>query len=183
MNRGRSIGTAPRFVALALAANFLVAACGLYGGASSAPAPTGPSVAASAAPSAPADAGGGVATIAVAAIAGVGDALVDADGRTLYVFTNDSPGTSSCAGECATNWPPLVVDGTPTAGDGVSGALGTLTREDGTTQVTYDGAPLYRFIGDAAPGDAKGSGLNGVWFVAGPGGAIGSPSGTSKGDY
>ena len=74
---------------------------------------------------------------------------------SLYVFTPDEGDTSACNGDCATNWPPLTVDDVAdvTAGDGVTGELGTITRDDGTTQVTLGGAPLYYFIGDEAAGD------------------------------
>ena len=100
---------------------------------------------------------------------------------TLYVFKNDTAGTSVCNGECATNWPPLLVEagGSVTPGPGISGAIGTTTRDDGTTQVTYEGAPLYYFVGDTAAGDTNGHGLNDVWFVATSTGQ----SGSSKGDY
>ena len=83
---------------------------------------------------------------------------------TLYVFDNDlaAPGTSTCNGGCATNWPPLLVsDG---AASGVSN-LGTIARNDGTEQATYNGRPLYFFIGDSAPGDTNGDGAGGVWHT------------------
>ena len=94
-----------------------------------------------------------------------GAILVDADGMTLYVFTNDEDGQSSCYGGCAENWPPYVVDGTPTAADDVTGQAGTTERDDGDLQVTYDGQPLYYWQGDGGPGDATGHGVNDVWFV------------------
>jgi predicted lipoprotein with Yx(FWY)xxD motif len=87
--------------------------------------------------------------------------LVDAlNGMTVYVFSKDVAGSgkSACVAACATKWPPLAVSaGTPpVAGAGVSGTLATITRDDGTLQVTYKGLPLYHFSGDAAPGDTKG---------------------------
>lgn len=102
--------------------------------------------------------------------------LVDDEGRTLYLFTNDTPnsGTSTCTGDCLAAWPALVVTGSATAGEGVDATLlGTITRDDGTMQVTYNGWPLYYYASDAAPGDMLGQGLNDVWFlVSGAGTAI-----------
>jgi predicted lipoprotein with Yx(FWY)xxD motif len=90
--------------------------------------------------------------------------LTNSAGFTLYWFVPDTSTTSKCTGSCATYWPP--VKGPATAGSGVTGKLGTITRSDGTTQATYDGHPLYTYVGDTAPGQAKGNGLNlsgGVW--------------------
>jgi predicted lipoprotein with Yx(FWY)xxD motif len=84
---------------------------------------------------------------------------------TLYWFAIDTPSASKCSGSCATYWPP--VKGPLTAGSGVTGTLGTITRSDGTMQATYDGHPLYTYVGDKAPGQAKGNGLNlsgGLWY-------------------
>ncbi len=91
--------------------------------------------------------------------------LTSASGMTLYWFVPDTPTTSKCTGSCATFWPP--VKGPVTAGSGISGTLGTITRPDGSTQATYDGHPLYTFSGDTAAGQAKGNGLNasgGLWY-------------------
>jgi predicted lipoprotein with Yx(FWY)xxD motif len=101
----------------------------------------------------------------------LGTVLANEDGMTLYTFDNDTPGsgTSACGAGCADTWPPLTIaTGEPTAGDGVTGELGTITRDDGSTQVTYDGSPLYTFSGDSAPGDTNGDGLGGVWHAATP---------------
>ena len=90
--------------------------------------------------------------------------LINAKGFTLYSFAPDTPTTSRCNGQCATFWPP--VKGPATAGPGVTGTLGTITRSDGAAQATYNGHPLYTYIGDKSPGQAKGNGLNaagGVW--------------------
>lgn len=96
----------------------------------------------------------------------LGSILVDAEGRTLYVFLNDSGGESTCYGECAANWPALETDGEPQAGEGVEASLlGTTEREDGTLQVTYNEMPLYQFAGDEAPGDTNGQGIGDVWYV------------------
>ena len=133
-------------------------------GASSAPASVAPaSVApASVAPAsvAPAAAGSGV-TIDAKAVGALGNVLVaGSNGMTVYIFTKDTKdsGKSACTGGCLTKWPALTVaaGGTPTAGAGATGKLGTITRDDGTLQVTYNGLPLYFFANDKAPGDANG---------------------------
>lgn len=94
--------------------------------------------------------------------------LVDQQGRTLYLFTSDTQnsGASACSADCLANWPPVLVSGMPQAGTGVDPALlGTITRDDGTTQATYNGWPLYYYVSDMAPGDMSGQGVGGVWFV------------------
>ncbi|MFN3974496.1 MAG: hypothetical protein ACK4K2_04380 [Dehalococcoidia bacterium] len=101
----------------------------------------------------------------------LGNILTDAQGRTLYLFTLDSPNTTTCTGACAQNWPPLLTAAAPVAGERVNPALlGTIRRPEGSTQVTYNGWPLYYFVADRAPGDAKGQGVRGVWFVVSPAG-------------
>lgn len=96
----------------------------------------------------------------------LGEVLVDGDGKTLYLFTNDTDGRSACAGPCAEAWPPLTVEGQPVAGDGVDAdELGTMTRDDGSTQVTYHGKPLYRYTPDEKPGDVRGQGVGDMWFA------------------
>ncbi|MBW3668980.1 MAG: hypothetical protein KY443_07170 [Actinobacteria bacterium] len=101
----------------------------------------------------------------------LGDILVDERGMTLYLFTNDSEGTSVCEGSCAELWPPLRADGGPTGGAGVDGAkLSTITRPDGSTQVAYAGHPLYFYAKDSAPGDVTGQNVGGVWFAVRPDG-------------
>jgi predicted lipoprotein with Yx(FWY)xxD motif len=98
-----------------------------------------------------------------------GGVLTDADGMTLYTFDNDGPGVSNCGADCTSTWPPLTVDGEPTAGDGVTGTLGTIVRDDGSTQVTLDGQPLYHYAGDSAPGDKNGDGIGGIWHIVSAG--------------
>ena len=103
-------------------------------------------------------------TVSVKAI-GSQQVLVDSQGMTLYWFAIDTPSKSNCSGSCATYWPPVT--GPLTAGSGVTGTLGTITRSDGTMQATYMGHPLYTYIGDKSPGQAKGNGLNlsgGLWY-------------------
>jgi predicted lipoprotein with Yx(FWY)xxD motif len=100
----------------------------------------------------------------------VGEAgLVDARGLSLYFFANDAVGggTSACTGQCASAWPPLAASGPLTAGAGVSGELGTMTRADGMEQVTYNGRPLYLFANDQAPGDTNGKDIPN-WSLAQP---------------
>jgi predicted lipoprotein with Yx(FWY)xxD motif len=99
----------------------------------------------------------------------VGTALVDGQGRTLYLFEADKGPNSTCGGGCASLWPPATTSGKPTAGPGVDAAkLGTTKRSDGTLEVTYNGHPLYRYAPDTKAGDATGQGLNqfgAKWYV------------------
>ena len=93
------------------------------------------------------------ADVRVSQHAELGDILTDADGNTLYLFTVDERNVSNCAGECAGAWPPLLTDSGPVGGEGVSADhLGTITRADDSTQVTYNGWPLYYFAFDNMPG-------------------------------
>lgn len=115
----------------------------------------------------------GSATVNVNETAGFGSVLVDDQGRSLYVFTSDTQnsGTSACTDACATAWPPLTSTGELTAGEGLDQSLlGTITRPDGTTQVTYNGWPLYAYQGDAGPGDTAGQGVNNQWYLVSPAG-------------
>jgi predicted lipoprotein with Yx(FWY)xxD motif len=104
----------------------------------------------------------------------LGSFLVDSQGMTLYLLTQDSPGNSTCMDGCAMNWPPFTTNGTPIGSEGVNTMmLGTIHRADGTTQVTYNGWPLYHFAADKAAGDTNGEGKGQIWFVI-------SPDGTKK---
>lgn len=97
-------------------------------------------------------------------------------GMTLYWFAKDEANVSNCYGDCAVNWPPLLVaGGAPVAGEGVTGELGVIERTDGTRQVTYNGLPLYFFAKDKVPGDVNGQGVKDVWFVVSPESAAGMP--------
>jgi predicted lipoprotein with Yx(FWY)xxD motif len=125
--------------------------------------------AAPAATTAPAASGGTV--VNVGQTSALGSFLVDSKGMTLYLYTKDTPNTSNCSGGCASAWPPLLTTGAPTAGTGVTASLlGTTTRADGTTQVTYNGWPLYYYASDAAAGDTTGEGVGSVWYVITPAG-------------
>jgi predicted lipoprotein with Yx(FWY)xxD motif len=158
--RPRLLPLLPAVLALGLAA------CGASAGSSSAPSASATAVSTpvatatpTAAPSAPASSGD---TVDAASVGSLGTVLVaGANGMTVYTFDNDvkDSGTSACTGSCLARWPALTIPAgtTPTGGDGVGGTLATITRsDDGTTQVTYNGLPLYFFSGDAAPGDANG---------------------------
>ncbi|MCB0859014.1 MAG: hypothetical protein KDB57_12975, partial [Solirubrobacterales bacterium] len=101
----------------------------------------------------------------------LGSFLADGNGMTLYLFLKDEPGVTNCYGTCAENWPPLLVEGDPVAGDGVDAAmLGTTERTDGAIQVTYNGWPLYYYAKDVAPGDTVGQEVGNVWYVVSPAG-------------
>jgi len=119
----------------------------------------GIAVAQSGRPAPPPPASGGRAILKTATIGGV-TVLTNAQGLTLYWFAPDTPTRSACYGTCAGYWPPVTVTGTPSADPGVTGKLGTIKRSDGNTQVTYNGHPLYTYVGDTAPGQAFGNNLN-----------------------
>ena len=146
------------WAAAALAALAVVAtACGSSSGGSSAG--SGSSASAAASPTA-----GSSSTALKTAKIGGATVLTNAKGFTLYWFVPDTATKSNCNGSCAHFWPP--VKGPATAGSGVTGKLGVITRSDGSKQATYVGHPLYTYVGDTAPGQAKGNGLNlsgGVW--------------------
>jgi len=149
----------------AVMAGLMLAACGSSGG-SSTPQTSPPEATASPSAAAPE----GAATVSLKSLTGVEDeALVGGDGRALYLFEGDMGSTSTCKGECAADWPPLTASGVPTAGSGVDQSLlGTTKRADGTTQVTYNGHPLYYYEGDKGPGTALGqdvSAFGAKWYV------------------
>lgn len=104
----------------------------------------------------------------------LGEILVDSDGNTLYLVDGATSGDVMCTDACLDMWPPLTVPSgdEPTAGEGVDGTLSTFTRDDGTVQVTYDGAPLYNFANDSGPGDISGHGVSDpiTWHAVTPDG-------------
>ncbi|MBV9349706.1 MAG: hypothetical protein JO026_03065 [Patescibacteria group bacterium] len=90
---------------------------------------------------------------------------------TLYKYTKDTNNVSNCTGQCAVMWPPYTVADQSNLSNvkpDVKGSVGTITRADGTLQVTYNGMPLYFYNKDAKPGDTTGQGVGGVWFVVAP---------------
>jgi predicted lipoprotein with Yx(FWY)xxD motif len=152
--------------ALAVVSALVLAACGgsSYGGNKS------PSTSAQPAPSATASA----TTVISAKSSSLGTFLVDAKGRTLYLWDADHGAMSTCDGECAQDWPPLTTNAKPKAGAGVKASLlGTSKRADGTEEVTYAGHPLYHYAGDTAAGQATGQGsgaFGAPWWVVSPAG-------------
>jgi predicted lipoprotein with Yx(FWY)xxD motif len=115
----------------------------------------------------------GEAELSVATHPELGEILVGKDGMTLYMFSNDEPNKSNCAGNCLVNWPPLVTKGSPVLGEGVNPDLvGTAELENGSLIVTYNGMPLYYWKDDKAAGDATGQGVGDVWWVVSPEGEI-----------
>jgi len=149
------------------AAALTVAACGSSGGSTAA------SGGGTSSANAAAAAGG---TVSSTSISGT-TVLTDSAGRTLYWFVPDTSTTSKCTGSCATYWPP--VKGPVTAGSGVTGTLGTITRPDGSVQASYDGHPLYTYAADTGAGQAKGNGVNesgGVWHEMTVSGSVVAPA-------
>jgi predicted lipoprotein with Yx(FWY)xxD motif len=117
----------------------------------------------------------------------------------MYLFEKDESGKSNCSGACAEEWPPVTTQGAPKAGSGVSASMiSTVKRDDGSTQVVFDGHPLYLYAGDAMPGDVNGNEVvefGAEWYALHPDGENaeeeegsssedeGSSSGSSGGDY
>lgn len=108
----------------------------------------------------------------------MGEYLTDGQNKSLYVFAADSPGVSNCTGSCAQVWTPVTVSGSQNAkatGNAKSNLVGTITRNDGTTQLTYRGMPLYYYTNDRNPGDTNGEGImsfGATWYLVKPDGAI-----------
>jgi predicted lipoprotein with Yx(FWY)xxD motif len=129
----------------------------------------------------------GSVVIGTKSVPGAGTVLVDSSGLTLYELASESGGTIMCTSSCATEWPPLLLPAgvsSATAGSGVSASkLGTISRPDGGTQVTYGGMPLYLFVSDQSPGQDTGQGVEG-FQVATPSGSrstSGSGAGSTSG--
>jgi predicted lipoprotein with Yx(FWY)xxD motif len=137
--------TIRKLIAASMAVALLVAACGSAAATQAVAGPTGTS---------------GSTTVAVRSIGGSNILVDGASSMTLYVFASDvaNSGKSACNSGCATTWPPLTISSgaTPSAA-GASGKLGTITRDDGTIQVTYNGLPLHHYSGDSSPGDTNGN--------------------------
>ena len=171
----------PLFLVLGLVA--LLAACSTPA-ATTAPSVAAPSVAPSEAPASEAPASeapaseappaAADATIALATNA-LGEIIVDAEGKTLYAFTPDTAGESTCYDDCAAQWPPLLATDAAaiSAGAGLDATkLTTVDRTDGTKQVKYGDWPLYHFAGDTAAGDTNGQGVGTMWYVVDAAGAL-----------
>ena len=149
-----------------------ISACG-GGGATAAQAPIYGGTQQSSAAKSPANGSSSAAALRTAR-SSVGTVLVDQQGRTVYLFKADVGNRSACSGACASAWPPVRASGKPVVGSGLTGAkVGTTRRSDGNPQVTYNGHPLYLYVGDTKPGDVTGQGLNqfgAAWFVLSPAG-------------
>jgi predicted lipoprotein with Yx(FWY)xxD motif len=159
----------------AVAAAATVAACSSAASstaAAPAASPTGSPAAASPA-GAGASASGG--TVITTAKSSAGTVLTNGSGKAVYVWAKDTGDMSNCNGACAGAWPPVTTTGTATASGGaVASDIGTITRSDGTKQVTYDGHPLYYFAGDSGPGMASGQGSDAFgakWWLVTPAGS------------
>jgi len=159
---------APIKLAAPLAVALLAAAACSSSSSSSAAAP-----ASSAAPAG--SSASGSSTVITTKTSSGGSFLTNSAGRAVYLFVADSTNKSTCDGACASAWPPVIATGQPTASGGVQASdLGTISRSDGTKQVTYDGHPLYYFVGDTGPGTDKGQGVDGFgakWWLVAPSGS------------
>lgn len=176
MHLGKRAAVSASFVVI-LAAGCSSAGTSGSSGSASAPAPAASSAASSASsPSASASAtasSSGSGALAVADTT-LGTIIVDGQGMTAYYFTKDEAGSgkSVCAGECLVAWPAIPAPSDTPAGTGITAKLGSITRDDGTRQMTVDGRPIYLFQKDKAPGDVTGQGVGKVWYVIAPDGKM-----------
>ena len=148
-----------------VAAGLLAAACGTAAG----------STTAGSAPAGTPASGSATATVIESHAGSAGSFLTNGSGRAVYLWAADSMNKSTCSGACAGAWPPVTATGKVTVADGAKAAdLGTITRSDGTKQVTYSGHPLYYFAGDSGPGQTNGQGSDSFgakWWLVAPAGA------------
>ena len=159
----------PSLVATAAVGAIALAACGSGGLYSSSPTTTTPASSASASATPMASTQTAPVT---AGSTSLGPVLVDASGMTLYGRTTDTNGTPTCTGACATAWPPVTVAG-PSLPSGLDAKVfSVVARPDGSYQLRAGTWPLYRFAGDAAPGDVNGQGSGGIWFAVMPTGSL-----------
>jgi predicted lipoprotein with Yx(FWY)xxD motif len=160
----------------ALGAALLVAACSSAASSSAPPAaaPASPASPAGASPAGSSASSSGGTVITTATSSG-GTVLASGSGRAIYLWAKDTGDMSNCNGACAGAWPPVTTTGTATAaGSAKASDIGTITRSDGTKQVTYDGHPLYYFSGDSGPGTASGQGSDAFgakWWLVAPAGS------------
>jgi len=128
--------------------------------------------------------GGTAQTAALSTVksASLGTIVTDSKGRTVYLYTKDtaSPSVSNCSGQCAQNWPPVPASSAAVQGIDKS-LIGSITRSDGTKQMTLAGWPLYEFAGDSGAGDATGQGKGGVWFAVTPSGTKATGTASTSG--
>ena len=161
LNHGRRRSVLP---AIALAALFL-AACGRSSGSTSeggSPSPSGSAL-----------------SVQTDSISGIGTVPANGAGLTLYHNTKESGSTIVCTGGCVSIWPPVLVTGSlPQDAGMIKGTFGTIMRPDGSTQLTINGMPLYTYSGDSGSGQARGQGIQGLWFAVTPSGTSTSAGGS-----
>lgn len=142
--------------------------------ASSSPASSSPAAGSSSSAAAPAGSASGSGSAVITTASSSGGTFLTDGGRAVYLWAKDGTGMSACSGACAGAWPPVTTSGAVTASGGAkAGDLGTITRPDGTRQVTYDGHPLYFFAGDSSAGMASGQGSDSFgakWWLVSPAG-------------
>jgi predicted lipoprotein with Yx(FWY)xxD motif len=155
-----------------LAGAMALSACGGYGSDDSDTIAQSDDEPAGEAAAAAEDVGAAVAEAIQVAQTPLGEALANADGFTLYGFTNDTAGVPTCEGPCAETWPPLLVDGPELPADLDPNVFRVVPRPDGSFQLAAGAWPLYAFSGDGAPGETNGQGSGGVWYVATPAGGL-----------
>ncbi|SDS59050.1 Predicted lipoprotein with conserved Yx(FWY)xxD motif [Friedmanniella luteola] len=157
----------------ALAALVLVAAAGCSSAEPAGDASAAPSAAVSSSAPSPSPSASAAGDLAVADTS-LGKILVDSQGLTVYYFTKDEAdsGKSVCSGDCLVAWPAVEASSDTPSGEGVTAKLGTITRDDGSKQVTVNGLPVYLFQKDKAPGDVTGQGVGKVWYVVAPDGKM-----------
>jgi predicted lipoprotein with Yx(FWY)xxD motif len=156
--------TGMRFVAIASLAALAFAACS--SSAKPASSPTTTATAATTTTTAAPSEHPGSPTVALVSHGSFGKIMVDGNGRTLYEDENDKPGKPACTAVCLAAWPAVAAPASPTYGPGLSAStFSVVTAADGTKQLAADGFPLYTFVNDAEPGDAKGQDVNGFYTV------------------
>jgi predicted lipoprotein with Yx(FWY)xxD motif len=166
----------PVKLGIPVASALMVAACGsAASSSSSAPASSAAAPASSAAAAGSSASAAATGTVITTHAGSGGAFLTTSTGQAVYLWTKDGKNMSACSGACASAWPPVTATGTVTAaGSAQASELGTITRSDGTKQVTYDGHPLYTFVGDSGPDQTSGQGNDGFgakWWLVAPSGA------------
>ena len=158
----------PVKLVIPLGSALLATACSAAAASPSAPASSAPAAGSSASAST-------TGTVITTHVGSAGTFLTNGSGDTVYLWAKDGMNMSACSGACASAWPPVPATGTLTATGGAKASdLGTITRSDGTKQVTYDGHPLYYFVGDSAAGQTNGQGSDNFgakWWLVAPSGA------------